>query len=213
MPDYFGQFDADTHHYHATPKDRYCQIYFEAFELFLTALEIDLTNPIFAFIDLQEVLLKAVRGDSWDHDVEQVIKFYGKDVNRSSLEVQLALLPHAAKSLGFEVKSFTISDLVAFLQKYDDAKKVLLSEVIKVGKLILVVPATNAVSERSFSALKRVKTYLRATTTDTRMNNLLVLHIHKSYTDNIDLIKVANEFLERRDNRKTVFGTFLSKDL
>ena len=114
--------------------------------------------------------------------------------------------------MGFEVKSFT-SDLVAFLQKLDDAKNVLLSEVIKVVKLMLVMPATNAVSERSFSVLKRVKTYLRATTTDTRMNNLMVSHIHKSYTDNIDLIKVANEFLERRDSRKTILGTFLSKDL
>ena len=138
--------------------------------------------------------------------MEQVLKFYRKEVNRSSLEVQLALLPHAAKSLGFEVKSFTISDIVAFLQKLDDAKKVLLPEVIKVGKLMLVMPATNAVSERSFSALKRVKTYLRATTTDTRLKNLMILHIHKSYTDNIDLIKVANEFLERRDSRKRPLG-------
>ena len=80
-----------------------------------------------------------------------------------SLEVRLALLlPHAAESLGFEVKSFTISDLVSFLQKLlDHAKKLLLSEVIKVGKLMLVMPAINAVSERSFCALKRVKTYHR----------------------------------------------------
>ena len=42
----------------------------------------------------------------------------------------------------------------------------LLSEVCALGKLILVMPATNAVSERSFSALKPVKTYLRATAGD-----------------------------------------------
>ena len=66
---------------------------------------------------------QAVRGVRWVHDVEQVIKFCGKEVNRSSLEVQLALLPHAAKSLGFEVKFFAISDLVAFLQKLEMPKK------------------------------------------------------------------------------------------
>jgi hypothetical protein len=35
-------------------------------------------------------------------------------------------------------------------------------------KLLLVMPATNAVSERSVSGLKCVKTYLRSTTGDSR---------------------------------------------
>ena len=36
-------------------------------------------------------------------------------------------------------------------------------------KLILVIPATNAVSERSFSSLKRIKTYLRSTIANNRL--------------------------------------------
>ena len=39
-------------------------------------------------------------------------------------------------------------------------KRMLVAEVIKLLKLLLVMPATNAVSERSFSSLKRIKTYL-----------------------------------------------------
>ena len=48
------------------------------------------------------------------------------------------------------------------------------------------MPATNcnAVSERSFSALKQVtETYLRSTTGDSRLNHLIVLHVHKDRTD------------------------------
>ena len=41
----------------------------------------------------------------------------------------------------------------------------------------------DAVSERSFSALKRVKTYLRSTTVDSKLNHLLMLHAHKDRTD------------------------------
>ena len=52
------------------------------------------------------------------------------------------------------------------------------------GKLLLVMPATNAASERSFSALKRVKAYLRATTGDARLNYLTMLHVHRGRTDN-----------------------------
>ena len=37
------------------------------------------------------------------------------------------------------------------------------SEIVTLVKLILVLPATNATSERTFSALRKVNNYLRAT--------------------------------------------------
>ena len=70
------------------------------------------------------------------------------------------------------------------------------------------MPATNAISERSFSALKRVKTYMRSTTTDNILNHLMTLHIHKEKTDMLDLIEIANEFCERNERRKAKFGKF-----
>ena len=62
-----------------------------------------------------------------------------------------------------------------------------------------VMPATNAVSERSFSALKRVKTYLRSTTGDSRLNNLMMLHVHKDRTDALTLVDVANDFVGEKE--------------
>jgi len=69
------------------------------------------------------------------------------------------------------------------------------------------MPATNALSERSFSALRRLKTYLRSTTTNSRLNNMLTLHIHKDETENLDHCNVANELILLGD-RKTLFGCF-----
>ena len=46
----------------------------------------------------------------------------------------------------------------------NQSQEILLPEVTKLAKLLLVLPATNAASERSFSAMKRIKTYLRSTT-------------------------------------------------
>ena len=60
-----------------------------------------------------------------------------------------------------------------------------LSEVVKLLNLILVMPATNAVSERSASTLRRVKTYLCTTMHHDRLNHLMVLHAHKDETNNI----------------------------
>ena len=81
----------------------------------------------------------------------------------------------------------------------------MIPEVIKLMKFIIVSPATNAISERSFSALKRLKTSLRSSMTDSRVNNLMMLPINKDFT--LDLVKVANEFINRSDYRQFVFGS------
>ncbi|KAI0231102.1 hypothetical protein LSAT2_018529, partial [Lamellibrachia satsuma] len=59
-------------------------------------------------------------------------------------------------------------------------------------KLILVMPATNASSKRSFSALRRIKTYLR--TTMARLNHLMLLYVHKDKTSVLCMVEIANDF-------------------
>ena len=53
----------------------------------------------------------------------------------------------------------------------NSSQKLLASEVLKLVKLILTVPATNAVSENSCSTLRRVKSYLRSSITQERLNS------------------------------------------
>ena len=88
----------------------------------------------------------------------------------------------------------------------------LLSEVVKLITLILVMPATNATSERSFSALKRVKTFLRSSMKQSRLNHLVLLHVHKDITDNLDMIDCANDFVSANEHRQQVFGNFSSSN-
>ena len=73
---------------------------------------------------------------------------------------------------------------------------------------MLVMPATNAVSERSFSALKRVKTYLRSTAGEGRPNHLMLLHVHKELADGNDIVEVANSFVGDNQRRKQLFWKF-----
>ena len=56
-----------------------------------------------------------------------------------------------------------LTDIVTYLKSLNSVEKQYYSEMIKVVKLILVTPATNAVSERSLNALHRLKTRLRTT--------------------------------------------------
>ena len=63
-------------------------------------------------------------------------------------------------------------------------------------------------SERSASAVRRIKTYLRSTMSQLRLNNLLILHIHKERTDNLELTTCLNEFVFGSEHRVSIFGKF-----
>ena len=75
-------------------------------------------------------------------------------------------------------------------------------------KLILVIPATNATSERSFSALKQIKSYLRSPMKQEHLNSLMTIHVHKDRTDKLELRAIGNEFVAANVQRMNIFGTF-----
>ena len=64
-----------------------------------------------------------------------------------------------------------------------------LYELLKIGA---TMPATSAENERSFSALRRLHTYLRCSMTEQRFSGLALMNIH--YDLEIDLDEVVNEF-------------------
>ena len=53
-----------------------------------------------------------------------------------------------------------------------------ISEVEKFIELILVLPVSVADSERSFSALRILKTWMRATMTQKRLTHVALAHVH-----------------------------------
>ena len=79
------------------------------------------------------------------------------------------------------------------MQSLHISRTKLLGEISTLGKLLLVMPAPNAVGERSFSPLRRRKTYLNSTTGESRLNHLIMLHVHKDGTDAPTLVDVAND--------------------
>ena len=78
---------------------------------------------------------------------------------------------------------------------------------------MLVTPATNAISERSLSPLKRLKTCLHSTTRETRLNHLMLLHVQKELADGIDMAEVANLFVGHNHRRKHLFRKFSSNNM
>lgn len=58
-------------------------------------------------------------------------------------------------------------------------------------KHILTSPVTVASNERTFSKLKLVKTHLRSTMNDDKLNFLLILGIEKDIVDQLDINKLV----------------------
>ena len=131
---------------------------------------------------------------------------YGDDFDESELTTQLQIF-----STNFETDShpITLQESIKFLQHLTSGQRIFLRQVCTVASLILVMPATNAASERSFSTLRRVKSYLRSTMKQARLNHTILLHIYKEMLDNLELNGIANEFVQGNEHRLTVFGKFI----
>ena len=196
-------------HFPSTVKEYYRIHYFEAIDLLVSCIKGRFDQPGYKVCSkLKTVLLNAASGKEFHTEFDEVMKLYGCDFNSTNLKSQLEILKSHFSSSSEPVRLSSIKD---FLVNLGESRS-LLSEVVKFVGLILVMPATNATSERSFSALKRVKTFLRSSMKQARLNHLMLLHVHKEMTDTLDLIACANDFISGNDHRRQVFGKFLYQD-
>ena len=154
---------------------------------------------------LETLLLKAAVNSEINQELQQVKEVYVDDIDVDKLTIQLALLRHQVADTG--VANPHLPDVIDCITKTPNYL-VYLSEVVKLSELILVAAATNATSERSFSALRWVKTYLRSSMTQSRLNHLLLLHVHKKSCDELDLVQVASDFVTTSEHRRSLFGSF-----
>ena len=88
----------------------------------------------------------------------------------------------------------SVNSIKTTLLTMSPAQRMLLNTVCRLFQLLLILPAMNATSERSFSALLHIKSYLRSTMTKARLNHLMILHYDQDFTDELDLKLVANEY-------------------
>ena len=153
-------------------------------------------------------MLKAAQGEEYKDELGFVIDQYGDDFTTSSLTTQLEILTSAFSSSSEKPTLATIKEHIVSLSP---AQGVLISEVCTVLKLIMVMPATNAISERSASVLRRGKTYLHSTMSQLHLNNLLMLHAHTDKTDELVIPTCVNEFIRGNEHRMSIFGKFTER--
>ena len=184
-------------------EDLYRQKYFEALNLCIAMIKDHFDQPGYAvYRNLEEVLVMAANGNPHEEQLKAIHDFYGDDIDFSLLSAQLQSL----SSFFTGREGITLADCVAEFRSMTAAQRSFFSEVCSLIHLILVTPATNVASEQRFSAMRRLKTYLRSTMVQGRLNHIMLLSIYKDRLDNLDLEIIGDEFVRGSKHRLRQFG-------
>ena len=78
-----------------------------------------------------------------------------------------------------------------------------LSEITKIIKILLTIPMTTSEPERCFSTLKKIKTFLRSTMNQERLNALAMISMEKNFFTSHTNIKekVIDLFAQNKTRR------------
>lgn len=161
---------------------------------------------------MENLLASAANGKDYQQDLNFIAEFYGDDIDKVLLHTQMELFWSIILSAFPTTANVGIRDIVQHVCTLSPGMRISITQVCSLIHLLLVMPAKNAVSEKSASAsaLRRVKSYLRTCTimSDSRLNNLLVLHVHKDRCDSLVLEDCLNEFVCGSKHRVSLFGKF-----
>ena len=84
----------------------------------------------------------------------------------------------------------------------EHAVRLLFQQVLVLLQLLLVCLVSSCECERSFSALRQLKTWFRATMAQSRLN------VHRERLDNVNVHEIAKLFAAKTEIRRKIFGVF-----
>lgn len=163
--------------------------------------------------DIDECLIKGANGESNALEVKRKLANLSTSVNLDTLSEELQELPVHIKIYNKETsvvpirkvtKVSTICDVLTEKQ----SSKECLPEVHKLLKLYNSVPLVSATAERTFSVMRRLKSWLRSTLTANSLNNKMFASIHRDRMDDVSSEKIAREFVANSQERRNYFGRF-----
>ena len=115
--------------------------------------------------------------------IKQISSSFSSDLHKVKLETQLKTLTHIV-----DEKQVGIKDTITIISSLNASQKLLVSEMLKLVRLILTVPAPNAASERSCSTLHRFKFYLRSSITQEFLSSWLIIATCKEKVHKLKLV-------------------------
>ena len=138
------------------------------------------SNRIQRYKELEMVLVTA--------NVSDIVSEYPELRCSMSLEAELqmfSLLP--AMRSAMENSAVNVITCVEILQSMIPAMRAMFPTVEVLVRLLMVNLASSATADRSFSCLRRLKSYTRSTCGQMRLNDVALCHMHKDILDKLDI--------------------------
>ena len=124
-------------------------------------------------------------------------------IDRVRLERQLQMLGDLTKP-GTVIQS--IHDVARLIDGLHEQTRGIFKETEMLVELCACLPVSAASSERSFSSLRRLKTWLRSTISQKRLTHLALMHAHCDILDKVDIACLVKSFISNTPERKSTFG-------
>ena len=118
--------------------------------------------------------------------VKDVVHFYDDDFDAlpSHVKAQLQVFYNFVKQNAGENTVHTVKELIVLF--VDHGCRAFFPAVLQLFKIFLCTPVTSANAETLFSALKRLKTWLRTQMSDDRLRSLALMSFEKELTADLE---------------------------
>ena len=163
-PNYSRLHLLDNHRDQADPfypssiEEHFRVIYYEAIDSITSAIEDCFDQPCFQlFANAERFLVKAAMKQSHTDKINKVINQFKGDIDASAIPAEINI----------------------YQTIFEDVERSLMPNILILVELLLFRGATSATLERSFLLARRLKSWLRTSTSQCRFNSLAILNFHK----------------------------------
>ena len=163
---------------------------FEQFELYKEIFGF-LFNTKFTSVSEEKLMEHCTKLQSFlEHN--QQCDIYGKELFQDLRDLKTILPKEITKSI----------DILDFIKSYwEDGG---FPSAWVAYRILLTIPVTVASAERSFSKLKLIKTYLRTTMSQERLNGLDMISVESEYLEKLEYDDLIEEFASK-NTRRSIF--------
>lgn len=188
------------------PKALYRRQYFEVLDVVRTQLVERFNQPSFKKVRDVEKLIEDSASGKPINIPDTVQTLYSGDIDFSRLNIQLQMLPEICGKHKKLTATQVVTSVRAAMTTGGTVFSKMMSEVILILRLYLTLPVTSATAERTFSVLRRTKSFLRTTMSQSRLNAAMLCSVHKQRTDELDVEAIVQEFCDANDRRRLFFS-------
>lgn len=153
--------------------------------------DLNSTTGLSIYSKLEKMLLTS--------EVEENVCSMYPELDNESLTVQLKMFIH-------QFKPKCVSDIRNSIKVMSPDMRLIFHQVENLLRLLLVAPISSCEAERSFSALRRLKTWLRSSMSQVKLNSSVICNVHKDRLDHVSVREIAVTFAHRTETRRNTFG-------